>query len=364
MTQLDIAIRRLLGQRVAGARFEDATRAVTSLGAVQAQDYLGSLWAIGLRTRGATEADVERAVAERAIVRTWPMRGTLHFVPAADVRWMLKLAAPRAISAAAARHRELGLDEAAFARSRDLLGRALRGGRRLTRDGAYQVLRSGRVSPAGQRGIHVLQRLAQEGFLCFAAREGRQQTFALLDEWLPQGRTLARDEALAELATRYFTGHGPATIQDFAWWSGLAAADAREGLELARPRLARDVADGQVYWRSRTAARPRAGSAAALLPAFDELLVGYRDRSATLDPRFADRVGRLLSPTVVVRGRVVGTWTRAFRGDAVVVRARFFGPAGAAAARTLAAIAGEYGRFLGRRVEILPPRGGKALRVR
>lgn len=356
MAPLDLAVRRLLVQRVAGARFEDPARAVASLGAVQAQDYLGSLWAIGLRTRGATEADVERTVAQRAIVRTWPMRGTLHFVPAADVRWMLELLAPRAMAAAAARHRQLGLDQAAFARSRKLLGRALRGGRRLTREGAYQVLRAGRVSPAGQRGIHILQRLAQEGLLCFAAREGRQQTFALLDEWVPAGRRLARDEALAELAGRYFDGHGPATLQDFAWWSGLAAADARRGLELARPGLAREMAGGQVHWRSRATARAGAGSAAAaLLPAFDELLVGYRDRSAALEPRFADRVGRLLRPTVVVGGRVVGTWTRALRGDAVVVRARFFGRPGAAGARTLAAIAGEYGRFLGRRVVMAPP---------
>jgi hypothetical protein len=355
--RLDIARERLLVQRVAGAPFEDATRAVASLGAVQAQDYLGSLWAIGLRTQASTEADVERAVVERSIVRTWPMRGTLHFVPAADVRWMLKLLAPRAISAATARHRQLELDERAFARSRDLLAKALQGGRRLTRDGTYEVLRAGRVSTAGQRGIHILARLAQEGFLCFAAREGKQQTFALLEEWVPRGRMLAHEEALAEIAARYFTGHGPATLRDFTWWSGLAAAEAREGLELAKPRLARDVFAGRDHWRPAATARGRGGNSPAsrLLPAFDELLVGYRDRSATLDPEHADRVHRLLSPAVLVDGRVVGTWTRAFRGDAVLVKADLFERPGPARARAVAAAAGEYARFVGRRVAMDEP---------
>jgi hypothetical protein len=354
MGRLDIARRRLVTQRVMGSRFEDATEAVTSLGAVQAQDYLGSLWAIGLRTRVATEADVEREIAERRIIRTWPMRGTLHFVPARDVRWMLKLLTPRPISAAAARHRQLALDDTVFARSKDLLVNALRGGKRLTRDAMYAVLRAARIPTDGQRGIHILSRLAQEGVICFAAREGKQQTFALLDEWVAARTTLTREEALAELTVRYFGGHGPATLQDFTWWSGLAAADAREGLELARPRLGCDVFGGRAYWRSDARGRSRtsASPVARLLPAFDELLVGYRDRSATLDPAHAGRVHHLLSPTVVIDGRVVGTWTRVFKKDAVLVKATFFERPPRAWAHAFAAAAEEYGRFVGKRVVV------------
>jgi hypothetical protein len=347
---LDLARLRLAVQRVAGPRFEDAAAVVGSLGAVQAQDYLGSLWAIGLRTRAAAQADVERAVADGSIVRTWPMRGTLHFVPAADVRWMLKLLAGRARAAAAARHRELGLDEAAFTRSRHVLARALADGP-MTRDALYAALRGGGVPTDGQRGIHILQWLAQDGFVCYAARQGKQQTFALLDAWVAPGRALGREEALAELALRYFGGHGPATLADFAWWSGLPAGAAREALELARPRLRRDDVAGVAFWRSATARRVRAAAPSArLLPAFDELLVGYRDRSATLDPAYAEGVHALLTPTVVVNGRVVGTWARALRGDAVVVKGSFFERAGAGRQRAFAAAAEEYGRFLGRRV--------------
>lgn len=350
MASLDLARRRLLAQRVTGTPFASPRDAVASLGAVQAQDYLGGLWAVGLRTRGATQADVERAVAERSIVRTWPMRGTLHFVAAEDARWMLELLAPRAMARSALRLRQLALDEATFARSRKVLGQALRDGRRLPRDEVYRVLRAARISTAGQRGIHILQRLALERFLCFAARQGKQHTFALFEEWVGPGRSLPRNEALAELAVRYFGGHGPATLQDFAWWSGLDAAGAREALALAGRRLSREVAGDRVLWRADSPPAGKRGMAAAyLLPPFDESLVGYRDRTPMLDPADAARVRHLLSPTIVVGGRVVGTWTRSLDGDSVLVRASIFDGGGRRPGAALAAAAERYGRFLGRR---------------
>jgi hypothetical protein len=358
VTRPALARRRLLTQRVTGAPFDDPAAAVAWLGAVQAQDYLGALWAIGLRTRGATEADVERAIAQRAIVRTWPMRGTLHFVAAADARWMLELLTPRAVAASAARLRGLRLDEAVFTRSKHLFERALRGGRTLARDAMYAVLEDGGIATGDQRGIHILSWLAQDRFLCFAARQGKAQTFALFEEWVPPALPRSREEALGELATRYFTGHGPATLADFTWWTKLTTADAREGLALAGPRLAREVVGGVAHWRSAT---PRAGrsapAATALLPAFDESLVGYRDRSAILEPAWADRVHHLLSPTVVVADRVVGTWTRTLEQDAVLVEPTFFEQPGRAHRRAALAAAERYGAFLGRRVVVTPDRG-------
>ncbi len=347
----DIVRRRLLAHGLAGVPFEEPSDVVRWFGAVQAQDYLGARWAIGLRTRDATEADVERALAARAIVRTWPMRGTLHFVPAEDARWMLRLLAPRVLAANAARERQLGLDAAAFARGRRLLVKALEGGRRLTRAAAYGVLEAGGIPTAGQRGIHVLWRLAQEGLVCHATREGKQQSFALLDEWVPpsSSRNLGREEALAELARRYFTGHGPALLGDFVWWSGLPAGEAREALALAAPALDEETIGGQTYWSSRHAPAERTRSRSVhLLPAFDEWLVGYRNRDAVLHPAHARRVHDLLSPTVVDRGEVVGTWRRALEKGAAVVTPTFFGRAGETAVRALAAAARRYGRFVGR----------------
>ncbi len=347
--RLDLARLRLLGQGVAHSGFASAAEAVSRLGAVQAQDYLGALWAIGLRVRDAAETEIERALAEKVLVRSWPMRGTLHIVTAADVRWMLALLTPRVLAARAARWRQLELDEDTFGRARDLFATTLEGGRRLSRPAMYQVLEDGGISTAGQRGIHILSRLAQEGLLCFAARAGKQHSFALLDEWVPPARRLERDEALAELARRYFTGHGPATLRDFMWWSGVTAADARAGFEMARSQLVREVVGTETYWFSNDVPAPaRWRPCTVLLPAFDEYLVGYRDRSAALDPSHARKVHDLLSPTVVEDGRVVGTWTRTLEKRGVSLAVSFFSRSHRPDARALQQAASRYGSFVGR----------------
>jgi hypothetical protein len=318
---------------------------------VQAQDYPAALWAVGLRTRGAVEGDVERAVAERAVVRTWPMRGTLHFVAAADVRWMLELLTPRVLARSAGRYRQLELDAAAFSRARKAFSRALEGGKQLTRAAMYRALESAGVSPAGQRGIHVLSHLSQEGLLCFGAREGKQQTFALLEEWVPRARKLERDEALAELARRYFTSHGPATLKDFVWWSGLTVADARAGREAAGAHLAAETAGGETYWLSPSSpAATGAAPAVHLLPVYDEYTVAYRDRSAVLVPEYAERreAGNgIFSPSIVARGQVVGVWKRVLKRGSVVVTPIPFRPLSKAERGGLAAAAERYGAFLG-----------------
>src|SRR5262249_20206135 len=177
MTNSDIACLRLHNQHIATAAFEQAGDVVAWLGAVQAQDYLGALWAVGLRMRNAVEADIERALADRTIIRTWPMRGTLHFVAAADIRWILELLAPRVVANNAQRIlREFGLDEAIFGRCKDLFERALQGGKRLTRNAMYEILEAGGVATAGQRGLHIFNRLAQDRLICFGGRVGTHKT--------------------------------------------------------------------------------------------------------------------------------------------------------------------------------------------
>lgn len=358
MTETDIAHRRLRAQRIDGDKFGRPEDAVAWLGAVQAQDYVGSLWAVGLRVSGATEGDVERAIAERRIVRTWPMRRTLHLVAADDVRWMLKLLTPRVVAGMARRlHVHVGLDESSFTRAKKLFERALRGGRQLTRAAMYEVLETGGIPSTDGRGLHVIARLAQDGLICFGPREGRQPTFVLLDEWVPKSATLTREEALAELAARYFTSHGPATLQDFAWWSGLASADVKAAAESARPRLASETIAGRIYWLAASAppggaAAPRARSgapAAHLLPPFDEYTVAYRDRSAVLDPSRAKLINPgngVFSPAVVIGGRVVGTWKRALKKGAVVVTPTPFAGLERDEERALAAAAARYAAFL------------------
>jgi hypothetical protein len=350
----NIAARRLRNQGIAGTGFDRPGAVVAWMGAVQAQDYLGALWALGIRTQGAREEAIEQAIADRTVVRTWPMRGTLHFVAPADIRWMLALLTPRVIAGQRGRHRQLGLDQADFDRSRDLLTRVLEGGRQRTRDALYEILEAAGISTAGQRGIHILARLAQDGLLCFAARQGKQQTFALLEEWVPPARTLERDEALAELAARYFTSHGPATVQDFTWWSGLTVADAKKGIELAGPRLERETIDGQEYWLSAAAPGPvptasPASPTAWLLPPFDEYTVAYKDRSAVLDPAQGGSISGngIFYPVIVLDGQVAGTWKRVVKKGSVVIILSPFAPLKKKERQAVAAAAERYGAFLG-----------------
>src|SRR5262249_22344895 len=307
MTFSQITHYRLPNQRLSGAKFESPAEVVRWFGAVQAQDYLGSLWAIGLRMQNASEKAVEQAIAERTIVRTWPMRGTLHFVAAEDARWMLKLLTPRVIARSPSRHRELSLDERVFRGAREIFVKALSGGRQLTRTALYELLHARGINTKDGRGLHILGQLAHEGLICFGARDGKQPTFALLDEWLPQHKSRERDEALAELAERYFTSHGPATLQDFAWWSGLPSADTTAAIQMSKTQLVCEVIEGKTYWMSPSARATKSSRLAAwLLPPFDEYTVAYKDRSAILS-RLSTKVSGdfgmgVLGPMVIVDG--------------------------------------------------------------
>jgi hypothetical protein len=229
----EIVHRRLEAQRISSTTYTGPAQVVAWLGAVQAQDYLGALWAVGLRLAGAHERDVERALTERTIVRSWPMRGTLHVLAATDARWMIELLAPKAAASATSRLRAMGIDDAVLANARRALIANLEGGRHLTRPAAYRVLERARIPTARARGLLILWRLAHDGLVCFGARQGKQQTLVLLEEWLPQAKRMRRDDALGELARRYFTGHGPATLRDFAWWSGTTLTDARRAIDIA-----------------------------------------------------------------------------------------------------------------------------------
>ncbi len=328
------------------------------MGAFQAQDYAGAKWSLGLRLPGTTEAEIDQAVADRTIVRTWPMRGTLHFVPAADIAWMLELTTPRILAGSAARHRDLELDDRTFDRCRVLFAEALRGGRTRSRADLLQTLEDAGIPTGSQRGYHLLWRTAQEGLICFAPPHGKQPAFALLDEWIPESqRTVFADRrhALGELARRYFTSHGPATLQDFSWWSRLTAADARTGLEESALSLESVVFEGRTFWMPPTTSDTHETHFddepdVYLLPGFDEYLLGYKDRSAALDPVYARRIvpggNGVFLPTIVSRGQVIGTWKRTVTKRSVSVVPEPFQPLSEAEEKALALAAERYREYL------------------
>jgi hypothetical protein len=347
-----VARQRLANQGLTARRGESPGDLVRWLGAVQAQDFGGALWALGQRLPGLDEAAVEEAIAARSIVRTWPMRRTLHFVPAEDARWMLRLLAARMVRGSWGRYRQLGLDEAAMTRSARILERALAGGA-LTRAESYAALAEGGVDPGGQRGIHVLAHLSQEGLLCLGPRRERQPTFVLLEAWLPAGRDLAGDEALATLATRYFASHGPASSRDFAWWSGLNLRDAKRAIEAAGPHL--EAVGGETWIAAESAPAPRRRARAALLPPWDEYLVAYRDRAAATGHLRGPRANplRLLgSPLVVIDGTVRGAWRRERTARGIRLRIEPWTRLDPSDWKAIADAAARYARFVGDEVEL------------
>jgi hypothetical protein len=346
-------VRRLIAQQIARHSFSAPSDIVSSLGAVQAQDYEAAKWAVGLRLplRSAKLERIERALAEGAVLRTHALRGTWHFVAPADIRWILALVGPRIIARNSRRYRALALDAATFRRSRTALEKALRNGGHLTRDELAAALGRAGVSAAGPRLSHLLARAELDALICSGAPRGTRATYALLDDRAPSPRApLARNEALARLARRYFQSRGPATAGDFTWWSGLTASDARAGLDAVRSTLASDTKDGRTYWRSDEPLARASVHTAYLLPAFDEYLVAYRDRDTVLDRAHAKRLnagGGMLDPCVVSGGRVIGTWRRAVERTTVTIEVDLFEEPTSRVHRAIAAAGEHYGAYLG-----------------
>jgi hypothetical protein len=351
MIALDIPRHRLHNQRIGEEKFELPGQAVAGLGAVQAQDYASAKWAIGLRCRDATDATIEEAIANKTILRTWLMRGTLQVVATSDVRWMLRLLAPRIMANSARRHRQLELDDGTFAHSYEALTRELRSGKRLTRAEIMHLLEQAGISTSGQRGYHILRQAGLEGLICFGPMQDNEQTFVLLDEWAPPNQQMERGDALAKLAGRYFGSRGPATLQDFAWWSGLSAADARAGLTTAKIQLREETVDGQTYWLPENNSISKDPSPAVyLLPAYDEYYLGYKARNAVLDSKYDKQAVSshgVFRPMIVLDGQIVGIWKRTLKRGSVIITPSPFNPLTKVENQALLVAANQYGAFLG-----------------
>jgi hypothetical protein len=346
---------RLTAQGIIEPRSGSVPQTVRHMLAMQAQDFPGAKWSVGLRTPGATDATVEASLASGEIVRSWPMRGTLHFTSPEDLGWMLDLTAQRMVQVAAGRHRQLELSPHDFDRARDLAIESLGGGRVLSRTALLAAFDAAGLSTAGQRGAHLIVYLAQTGTIVFGPVDGKTQTFALLDEWVTGPRRLEGDAALGEFAVRYFASHGPATVRDFAWWSSLTLTQARVALAVARGGLEELVIDDVPYFHA--PGLERAPSGLATLPGFDEYLLGYQDRSAPLHPDHSELIvpgkNGLFLPTIVVDGEVVGTWKRSVTAKEAIVEAQPFAPLGASQRKAFAASSARYAGFMERELRVI-----------
>jgi hypothetical protein len=357
MVMIDIVRQRLRNQRLASSGFQkpgEPGEVIAWLGAMQAQDFAGAKWALGMRAPGITDADVDRAFDRGRILRTHLLRPTWHFVAAADIRWVLALTAPRVHAMNALYYRKCGLDTRLFARSATIVERALQGGRHSTRSELASVLRRAGIHADGMRLAYLMMRAELDGIICSGPRRGKQFTYALVAERAPRARMLERDEALAELTRRYFSSHGPATLRDYSWWSGLTIREARAGVEMLQKTLVKEAIDGRTYWLLPPATGRRSKAAPVyLLPNYDEYLIAYKDRDRVLESSPVTRRGAVEHPHhLIIDGQVRGSWKRMPGTTVTTIDVRPFRPLQKNEGFALAAAAARYGRFLGMPVTV------------
>lgn len=321
---------------------------VTHLCAMQAQDYAGAKWSIGLRLPGITDAGIEQAIQSRLIVRTTTIRGTLHFVSPADVRWMAAFVKPRILSKYTGRYKELGLDDAVVTKSFTVFEKALASSA-LTRKELEVLLVKNGIPVTSDRMNHFLSRAALDQVICCGVRRGKEFTYELLDTWAPSSPVISMEEARAKLALRYFTGHGPATVQDFASWAGLTLGDARAGLLDVSSELSKITFNDKEYWMKPVAGSFKNTSAVFLLPGFDEYFIGYGDRTLIVDE---DRLKKLLpsngifSPTIILNGRIEGTWKRTVKKNVLQMESAPFLPFSDARQQAMVKASKPFSKFM------------------
>lgn len=319
---------RLISQQIAETQFKTAKEIVDWMGAVQAQDFPMAKWALGARLPGSTDQSVETAFNNGEILRTHVLRPTWHFVKAEDISWMLSLSAPQIKAATNARHKQLGFNADIFAKCNKIIVKNLANSNFMTRKELMAELEKAGIATDEYRSGHLMLQAELEGLVCSGPRKGKELTYALLDERVAKKINLTKEEALGTLAKRYFTSHSPATFHDFLWWSGLYTADARTALELVKPMFVSEKIGEQTYYFNPSFSVPGNSEASVfLLPAFDEFLISYKDRSASLTFKHNNKAvsnNGIFRPIVVVNGTVTGIWKRTFNKEKVVMEASFF----------------------------------------
>lgn len=352
-TARDLTALRLAAQRIVKSDFAKPDDVVRWMLAMQAQDLAGARWSVGLRLPGSKQADVEQALANGRIVRSWPMRGTLHFVTPEDLGWLLDICAPRQAAGGAKRRHDLEITDTELSKAADVAADAMTGGISIRRDALLALWQRAGIPTTGQRAYHLLWNLGQIKHIVFGPPEENQPTFALYDDWIKAPRRIERDEALSEFASRYFASHGPATVRDFAWWAGITLSDARRGVAAATGLQERDF-DGVAHYFAEGIEPARHGVHA--LPGFDEYMLGYHDRSPILPPEFASAIvpgnNGMFMPTMVADGQVVGTWKRNETAKIVRIETTEFTSLSKKTQAGFEGAIANYGRFVGKPVEI------------
>ncbi|MES3019594.1 MAG: winged helix DNA-binding domain-containing protein [Bacteroidota bacterium] len=315
---------RLINQHLARSKFTKPEDLVTSMVAIQAQEYAMSKWAVGLRVPGSKDQDVENAFNAGSILRTHIMRPTWHFVAKEDIRWMIQLTAPRVHQSNSFTYRQMELDTPTLVKCTRTLEKSLTGGKFLTRSALNSDLKQKGISAEGIRLSAIMMYAELEGVICSGPRDGKQFTYALLEERVPAIKPISDEEALNKLTNRYFKSRGPATLHDFATWSGLTLKQSREGIANLGPGFSKEIIDGKDYiFETRDYELTNTDQTSFLMPDYDEYGMSYKDRSALMNPRNKGRTisreNPIFNRMIVLKGRIEGTWSRSLKGNSVQV---------------------------------------------
>ncbi|MFA5330361.1 MAG: winged helix DNA-binding domain-containing protein [Prolixibacteraceae bacterium] len=356
MKATDIARHRLYFQHIAGTNFKDPQKVVSWMGAMQAQDYNMAKWAVGIRLKDSTDQLIEYYLNEGKILRTHLLRPTWHMVSAEDIYWILELTAPHIKPSMRARHRELGLTDKIVTQTKSVVEKALSGGIHLTREELLGKLQEAKLVTDRAQLTHLMMICELDRLVCSGASKGKKQTYALLEERVKKTQPLSREEALAKLAKKYFESHGPATIQDFIWWSGLPVKDARSALEMVKQHFASEEIESQVYWFAENGiSSPSLENTVHLIPAYDEYIISYRDRTATIQAenhKKAISENGFFRPVVVVNGETIGTWKRLTQKDGSIVELNYFQSVTETTDKQIEREVIKYGQFINQKIGV------------
>jgi hypothetical protein len=317
-----------------------------------------SQWAVGVRSAEGRKQLFDAAFASGAILRTHVLRPTWHLVSADDISWMLDLTAPQIYTAMRSRHQQLGLTSRYINKCLKAIEKALSGGVHLTRKELVTALARSGIQVGGDNApAHIMLHAELEKLVCSGMPAGKEQTFALFHERVQNLQTFPRAEAIARLADTYFQTRGPATIEDFSWWSGLSKRDATAGIEAIKARLDHVTVSDQIYWFNENHLKdPGHTTGVYLLPAYDEFLLSYQDRTAVLPkPQFTTVISNngIFRPIVVTNGTVSGIWSSKNTRKAISITIQHFTRPGQKHKDAISSVAGQFGVFHGKEIEVI-----------
>lgn len=328
MTASAISKKRFANQHIQGKKFDSAKELVQWMGAMQAQDYNMAKWAIGVRLKNSTNQLIEEAINNTEIIRTHVLRPTWHFVSAKDIRWILELTAKNLNRSLASNNKTLELDEKIFRRCNTIIEKLLSNGNHLTRKEIMEALEKKGIKTNPLRAAHIMFKAETDMIVCNGIKRDKESTYALFNERVPSTKKFSKEEALAELADRYFKSHGPAALHDFTWWSGLSVSDAKQALELVKSQMVSEKLKDHVYWLfPYTVTEKIKDNEMVFLPAFDEFLISYKTREISLDPMFASKsytTNGIFNPIIVHNAKVIGTWKPQYKKE-ILIKEQFFG---------------------------------------